>query len=330
VAAADVRWIVWGAGSIGRRHLRNLLARGERDVVALRRTAEPLPGELAAVPVHTTLASARGKGAAAAVVCTPTSHHIRDAIAAVEAGCDVLVEKPVSHTLEGIDRLRALSDRGARIVGVAHCLRFHPVLRRVQAALASGELGPPLAVSVWCGQHLADWHPGSDHTRGYSARRDLGGGVLLDLSHETDYLQWLFGPAVAVSGIVRNTGTLGIETEDVADLVLRLDTGIAAACHLDYLARPAVRGGWAVCERGTVRWDLGRATAERSDRNGWRPLPEAATEGQDMYAAELSAFAAAVASRVPFAVDLDAGARAVRVAVAATDASRDRREVPLT
>jgi predicted dehydrogenase len=324
-----VRWIVWGAGSIGTRHLRNLLARGERDVVALRREAEPLAGELASVPVHTALASARGEGAAAAVICTPTAHHIPDAIAAVEAGCDVLVEKPVSHTLEGIDRLRAAADRGSRIVGVGYCLRFHPALRRVRAELASGALGAPLAVSLWCGQHLADWRPGSYHTGGYSARRELGGGVLLDLSHEIDYLQWLFGPAVAVNAVVRNTGTLGIETEDAADLLLRLASGIAVTCHLDYLARPAVRGGWATCERGAIRWDLIGPTVERSDGSGWRSLADAPGDDQDMYAAELSAFAAAVASRTPFAVDLEAGARAVRVAIAAGDASRERREVTL-
>ena len=324
-----MRWIVWGAGSIGRRHLRNLLARGERDVVALRRDASPLPDEFADVPVRTSLSAARGDGAAIAVICTPTANHVRDAIAAVDAGCDVLVEKPLSHTLDGIDRLRAAADRGSRIVGVAHCLRFHPVLRRVRAELATGGLGAPLAVSLWCGQHLADWHPGSDHTRGYSARRDQGGGVLLDLSHETDYAQWLFGPAVAVSGIVRNTGTLGIETEDVADLVLLLESGIAAACHLDYLARPMVRGGTALCARGTVRWDLVEATVQRSDGNGWRPLAADITQEQDMYAAELSAFADAVTSRSPFAIDLDAGARAIRVAIAAAEASRERREVAL-
>jgi len=201
--------------------------------------------------------------------------------------------------------------------------------REIVAGLESGELAPPLAISAWCGQHLADWHPGTDHSRGYSARRDLGGGVLLDLSHETDYVQWLFGPAEAVSAIVRNTGTLGIETEDVADLILRVDGGVTAACHLDYLARPAVRGGWAVCARGAVRWDLLRGTAERADGDDWRPLAETAHDANDMYIAELAAFTAAVASRTPFTVDIDAGSRAVRVAVAAQRASRERREVAI-
>jgi predicted dehydrogenase len=318
------RWVVWGAGSIGTRHLRNLRALGERDVVALRRSDTPLDGDLGSIRVRTDLAEARGDGEAIAIVCTPTAHHAADALAAVEAGCDVLVEKPLSDRLDGLDRLRSTAASRARVVGVAYCLRFHPAVARVRETLATGDLGRVLAVTVWCGQHLADWHPGSDHTGGYSARRDLGGGVLLDLSHELDYLGWLFGPAEAVTANVRNTGTLSIETEDVADLVVRLRGGLVASCHLDYLARPAVRGGWVACERGSLRWDLLRSTVERSSAGGWEHLPVA---GTDMYVAELDAFAAAVAARTAFAVDLDAGARTVRLALAARESSRERREI---
>jgi len=325
-----VRWLVWGAGSIGKRHLRNLLARGERDVVALRRRAERLDAELAAVPVHTTLAEAKGEGAAAVVICTPTASHVADAIAAVGAGCDVLIEKPLGDTLDKVERLREAAARGRRIVGVAHCFRFHPTLLRVRDELTSGTLGKALGASVWCGQHLADWHPGEDHTSSYSARRDLGGGVLLDLSHETDYLQWLFGPAESVSAVVRNSGTLAIDTEDVADLVVRLAGGVVASCHLDYLARPAVRGGWAVFERGALRWDLRRRVAERSDGDGWTPLAARAGDTQDdMYMSELAAFAHSVSTRSPFAVGLDEAGRAVRLAIAAKEASRQGREVHL-
>ena len=322
-----MRWIVWGAGSIGQRHLTNLLARGERDVVALRRAAVPLPGALAGVPVRTDLVTARGRGDAAVVICT--SAHVADAISAVGAGCDVLIEKPLGDTLEAVDRLRAEARHAGRIVGVAYCLRFHPTLLRVRDELASGALGPALSVAVWCGQQLADWHPGSDHTQGYSASRALGGGVVLDLSHELDYLGWLFGPVEAVTAATSNSATLGIETEDVADVILRLGRGLVGSCHLDYLARPAVRGGWAQCERGALRWDLLAGTVERSSGPGWERLAPAATGTDDMYMAELDAFASSIASRAPFAIDLDAGARTVAVALAVKESSQQRREVAM-
>jgi len=321
------RWIVWGAGSIGARHLTNLLARGERDVVALRREALPLEGALARVPVQTDLQAARGQGEAAVIICTPTALHLANAISAVRAGCDVLVEKPLSDTRDGLEALRDLARRDGRIVGVAYCLRFHPTLRRVRDELAAGALGRALSVSVWCGQQLADWHPGSDHTRSYSASQALGGGVILDLSHELDYLQWCFGPVEAVTAAARNSGTLGIATEDVADAILRLGDGLVATCHLDYLAQPAVRGGWAQCERGALRWDLLGGTVERSSGPGWERLAPPPTRPVDMYVAELDAFADAIASRAPFAIDLDSGARTVAIALAAKESSRQRREV---
>ena len=183
--------------------------------------------------------------------------------------------------------------------------------------------------SVWCGQQLADWHPGSDHTQGYSASRALGGGVVLDLSHELDYLGWLFGPVEAVTAATSNSATLGIETEDVADVILRLGRGLVGSCHLDYLARPAVRGGWAQCERGALRWDLLAGTVERSSGPGWERLAPAATGTDDMYMAELDAFASSIASRAPFAIDLDAGARTVAVALAVKESSQQRREVAM-
>jgi predicted dehydrogenase len=293
--------------------------------VAIRRGGEPLDGALAAVPVRATLAEARGAGPAAVIVCTPTAHHVRDALAAVAAGCDVLIEKPLSDRIEGIDELRAAVAAGQRIAGVAHCLRFHPVVSRVREELAG--LGRPIAAAVWCGQHLPDWRPGSDHRASYSARAELGGGVLLDLSHEPDYLQWLLGPATAVSAMARNTGVLDIETEDVADLLLQHPSGVVSSCHLDYLARPAIRGGWIAAERGALRWDVQARTAERSAGDGWTAL---AVGTADMYVAELDAFVKAVAARAPFPVGIDDATPAVRVAVAAKRSAADCRMVATT
>jgi len=322
-----MRWIVIGAGSIGRRHLRNLLARGERDVVAVRRDGTLLDGELRDVRVVTSMPVVRD---AIAIVCTPTSQHIDDALVAVRAGCHVLVEKPLADSLERLAELRDAAAAAGRVIGVAHCFRFHAVLQKVGAELSSGRIGRPLAASVWCGQHLADWRPNRDHRETYSARRDLGGGVLLDLVHELDYADWLFGPVTSLMAVTANTGTLGIDVEDVADVVVSGRDGINVGCHLDYLARPARRGGWVTGERGTIAWDLISGTATVSDGRSEQALraPEG-WEREDMYRDELAAFADAIAEGSPFPIDLDAGARAVRIALAARASSAHRKGIEL-
>lgn len=325
-----MRWIVVGAGSIGRRHLRNLAARGERDLVAVRRAGDALGPELPGVRIAASVAEAAGDAAGAAIVCTPTSLHVDGALEALRAGCHVLVEKPLADGLARYDELQDAARAAGTVVGVAHCFRFHALLRGVRDALAAGRIGRPLAAAVWCGQHLADWRPGRDHRETYSARRSEGGGVLLDLVHELDYADWLLGPIRAVSAEVRHSGTLGIDAEDTADLILGFESGATASCHLDYLARPPVRGGWILGDRGSIRWDLIGGTGERSD--GMRSEPLAVPGGwerEDMYRDELAVFADAIAGRGEFPVGLEAGARAVRIALAARESSATGRRIAL-
>ena len=317
-----LRWIVIGAGSIGRRHLRNLRGLGERDVVAVRRDGAPLDGDLADVPVRRTIEAARGSGPAVAIVCTPTALHLDAAIEAATLGCHVLVEKPLSSDLDRVDELRTALRRAGTRGGVAHMLRWHPAVRAVRERVASGELGRALHAAVWCGQHLADWRPGTDHRASYSADPAQGGGVVLDLLHEIDQLHWLFGRPCRVTARTVATGALGIAAEDVADLILEFPAGPVATCHLDYLARPAVRGGHAIFERGAMRWDLLRPSVRVAEGDGRTEVPmPAGWERNDMYLDELRAFAAHVVRGAPFECGIDDGALAVATAVAAKRSS---------
>lgn len=320
--SATLRWIVVGAGSIGRRHLRNLRALGYDDLVAVRRSGDRLEGDLASVPVRRTLADGRGSGPAAAIVCTPTALHLEAAIAAASLGCHVLVEKPLSSDLARVDELRTALGRAGTRGAVAHMLRWHPAVCAVRESIASGQLGRPLHAAVWCGQHLADWRPGTDHRASYSADPALGGGVVLDLVHEIDELHWLFGRPCRVTARTVSTGTLGIAAEDVADLILEFPGGTVATCHLDYLARPSARGGTATCERGGIRWDLLRPSVDISAGDGWSEVPMPPEwQRNDMYVDELRAFAAHVSSGAPFDSGIGDGALAVATALAAKRSS---------
>lgn len=291
-----MRWIVVGAGSAGQRHAHNLLSLHE-EVVLLRRVDQQLTGSLATIPVYTDLETARGSvPAAIAIICTPTASHIRDALAAARADCHVLVEKPLARDLTGVEELREEVERRGVRCGVAYCLRFHPVLRQVRQILADGAIGRPLIASAWAGQYLPDWRRGLDYRQSYSARSERGGGVVLDLSHEIDYLLWFFGHVEQVNGVTDRTGSLDIESEDNADMLLRFASGVRASCHLDYVAQPPRRGGRVAGSTGTVEWDLLSGTAGLWTANGgWRT--HSAPTGwnwNDMYVDELRAFRAAV------------------------------------
>jgi predicted dehydrogenase len=191
----------------------------------------------------------------AVVICNPTAFHMQIALPAAEAGCHLFLEKPVSHSLEHINELQSTLNKTGKSCLVGFQFRFHPGLKHVKTLLDDGVIGDILHARVCWGEYLPNWHPWEDYRQSYSARTDLGGGVLLTLCHPFDYLRWLFGEVSEVYGRVSNSGTLEIEVEDIAEVGLQFATGVQGYVHLDYLQRPPSHWLEIVGTQGTLRWD---------------------------------------------------------------------------
>lgn len=80
-------------------------------------------------------------------------------------------------------------------------LRFHDCIKKMKSLLEKETIGKIISVKVECGAYLPDWHPYEDYSKGYAARDDLGGGVVLTCIHELDYLYWFFGEIKEVFSI---------------------------------------------------------------------------------------------------------------------------------
>jgi predicted dehydrogenase len=249
--------LICGLGSIGRRHLRNLQVLGRDDVVLLRSGKSTLPDdELEGYPIESELDQALVHWRPEAVIVSnPTALHLEVAIPSAESGSSLLIEKPVSHTMEGIEDLRKALNRGGGQVLVGFQFRFHPGLREVKGLLEEGTIGRVISAGAHWGEYLADWHPWEDYRLSYSARRDLGGGVLLTLCHPFDYLLWLLGEAESVTAEIGSFGALELEVEDTAEVLLSFGEGVLASVHLDYNQRPASHWLEIVGNEGTIRWD---------------------------------------------------------------------------
>jgi len=242
--------------------MRNLLALGERDIVLYRSRRSTLPDdEIAGFPVETALAAALAHKPQAVVISNPTALHLDVAIPAAEAGCHILMEKPVSHTLERLDVLHAALQRGGGKLLVGFQLRFHPTLCKAAELLAGGAIGRPLAVRAHWGEYLPNWHPWEDYRQGYAARADLGGGVVLTLTHPLDYLRWLLGET-RVEWAAGGALGLGLDVEDTAEIGMRFESGVVGSLHLDYLQQPPTHTLEIIGSQGTLRWD--NATAALS------------------------------------------------------------------
>ena len=252
-----MKFLIAGLGSIGRRHFRNLIALGEKDIVLLRTRKATLPDdELAGYPVETDLAEALKKHKPdAVVVANPTSLHLDVAIPAAEAGCHILLEKPVSHSLDRLDQLeKAAAKSGSKIL-VGFQFRYHPTLNKARELIQSGALGKILTVHVHWGEYLPQWHPWEDYRQSYAARADLGGGVIVTLTHPLDYLRFLLGDVASLWSFNEHLSALELDVEDFAEIGLKFSSGAVGGVHINYFQRPGVHKLEIVGTDGTMRWD---------------------------------------------------------------------------
>jgi predicted dehydrogenase len=304
-----VRILVVGAGSIGARHVRCLTDAGAQvdvmDPDAGR--AEATGGS--AVPFDLD----RLDGYAGIVVASPTSFHAEQARAALTTtDAYVLVEKPLALRAGDADELVALGKgRGM----VAYNLRFHEPVRRTVELVHAGAAGDVLSYRLWFGSWLPGWRPQVDYRTTYSARADLGGGVLLDAIHELDLLLWLASDDSfdVVGAVVARLGPLDIDVEDTAKALLRHADGRTAEVSLDYLSRAYRRGIEVVGTQATVRLDWSRQVIEVEDGAGVRAEP-ATTPLAESYEAQARWFLDVVAGGIDPPVDFERGAASLRLA----------------
>ena len=252
-----MKFLIAGLGSIGRRHFRNLSALEEKDIVLLRTRKATLPDdELAGYPVEIDLTEALKKHKPdAIVVANPTSMHLDIAIPAAQAGCHILLEKPVSHSLERLDVLQKTAEKSGSKILVGFQFRYHPTLNKARELIQSDALGKILTVHAHWGEYLPQWHPWEDYHQSYAARANLGGGVIVTLTHPLDYLRYLLGNVEALWSFNGLISPLEIDVEDAAEIGLKFRNGAVGGVHVNYFQRPPVHRLEIVGTNGTLRWD---------------------------------------------------------------------------
>ncbi len=322
-----MKFLIAGFGSIGRRHFRNLLALGERDIVFLRSKRSTLPdAEIANFPIETDIRAALAHKPDAVIVSNPTSLHLDVAIPAAEQGCHLFIEKPISHSLARIDELRAALARGDGRTFVAFQFRFHPGLRKIKDLLINEALGRPLSARVHWGEHLPSWHPWEDYRKGYSARADLGGGVVLTLCHPLDYLRWFFGEVDSLWAFTSSNSDLNLDVEDAAEIGLRFECGVIGSVHLDYVQRPPSHQIEIICTGGTIRWDNadGAVNLFNAQSGNWQHYPLLDDfERNDLFLAEMSHFLDVIRGNVEPICTLDDGIWSLELALGVHTSARE-------
>jgi predicted dehydrogenase len=314
------RIVINGVGSIGERHLRCFLATGrtEAAIVEVNDTLrDTVANRYGIASHHATLEPAMRGRPHAAVIATPAPLHVPLATQLAEAGVHVLIEKPLSISLNGIDRLDRTIQARQLVAAVAYVYRLHPALRAMRAALAQDRFGKPVQLIAVGGQHFPTYRPA--YRSIYYTDRAQGGGAIQDaLTHIFNAGEWLLGPIERLVADADHQVLDGVAVEDTVHVLTR--QGPALGCYsLNQYQAPNESIVTVVCDRGTVRCEL--------HANCWRWMTEpggdwheeafGSLERDTLFIAQAHAFLDAMEGRAAPPCSLAEGIQTLRVNLAA-------------
>ena len=254
-----MRIIFFGLGSIGARHARILKEHFSHEMYAFRSAKDALPNDLGIAEVSNWEEVEKIKPEIA-LIANPTSMHIETALKCARLGMHLFIEKPLSNSVDGVAELVQLCREKNLTCYTAYCLRFHPVINELKEYLRDKKI---LHVRAIVSSYLPNWRPGTDYKKSYSANAAQGGGVLLDLSHEFDYLEYLFGVLQDMKGWYGRVSNMTVDVEDAADVLMKTASGVPINLHMNFMSRLEERKVIIDFEGGYVIGDI------RNNRVEW-------------------------------------------------------------
>jgi predicted dehydrogenase len=325
-----MKFLVIGCGSIGERHIRNLKGLSAEEILAhdLDIKRLNLMKEKYEVSIYKNIEKAWEQKPDVVLVCTPPSSHIPLSLTAINYGANVFIEKPLSNTLKGVDKLLENAREKNLAIFVGYNFRFHKGIQLVKEMVDSREIGKILFARAEFGQYLPDWRPWQDYRQSYTAKRDLGGGIILDGSHEIDYMRWILGDTREICCFAGKISNLEVETEDVAEILIKFKTSVIGEIHLDFVKQSYSRTCEIVGEEGIIQWsyqDRG-VNIYSEDTKKWKTI-NIKDEPNDMYIRELEHFINCIKNGEKPLIDGEEGKKTLRLALLAKQSSETKRVI---
>jgi predicted dehydrogenase len=312
--------LVIGVGSIGERHLRCFQATGRANLSLceinpeLRQTVAKRYGIQGA---HADLEAALADRPSAAVIATPAHLHIPMATRLAQAGVHVLIEKPLSTRLDGIDQLRQVVQARQLVAAVAYVYRVHPVLAALRQALVDGRFGKPVQLVAISGQHFPTYRPA--YRTIYYTDRATGGGAIQDaITHLLNAGEWLLGPVERLVADAAHQVLEGVAVEDTVHVLTRHGQ-VLGSYSLNQYQAPNESVLTLVCTAGTARCEfhLNRWRWMARPGDDWYDEPFGTLERDTLFVSQARAFLDAVEGKAAPPCSLEEGLQTLRVNLAA-------------
>jgi|MDTC01.3.fsa_nt_gb spore coat polysaccharide biosynthesis protein SpsF len=313
--------VVIGCGSIGQRHIKNLKSIGVKSIYALRTKKgfhQDLPDDLGVIELNDWNDIVKEKPDIA-IISNPTSLHLETALKLIPLVKGVLMEKPLSNSLKGVDRLIKLINKNNTVLFMGHNLMFHPIISNIKELINSNNVGNIINIQCQVGHWLPDWHPYENYKKSYFAKKKLGGGVALTLIHEIHLAIELAGKPLEVCGMKSSSSLLDVEKDIdvISDIMIKHDSGCVSQIHLDYIQKPFHRSGLITFEQSWISYDFNehKVVAQLPDNK----LPsiiwsDKSYDNNEMYIKQLKCFIEYVEEgRVKHSYDIKGGVESLWV-----------------
>ncbi|MBN1942909.1 MAG: Gfo/Idh/MocA family oxidoreductase [Phycisphaerae bacterium] len=321
------RVLVAGLGSIGRRHARLLSERQDVELTICDPVEEHRKDTLATLtnPAAATsdYPAALSERPDAVIIATPNHLHVPMGLQAVEAGADVLMEKPISDTLADARQLVAAAEKAGRFLQVGYMLRLDPGLQKLKTWIDAGSLGQLVGGRSMVGTYITLLNAKSPD------RLHHPNSLIVDYTHELDFLHWLFGDVAAVSAAGAQLGRMELKPPpNVFQMILRAGSGALIQVHMDYVQFPQRRTLEVYGDRGAAVYDfttgeLKRFPHQREYQYEEHNVSPIAARWDDLFRQEHAVFLEARRSGRPPLVSGRDGLAAMILAETAIQAARE-------
>ncbi len=320
--------LVVGYGSIGKRHVKNLLKNFEIKVIVVTKDNSIKKNQNNRLKFYKSLDECISEKPDFAIISNSTNEHVKIALILAKAGINIFLEKPLSNSMHGIKQLSKITKKNKLITLMGCNLRFNPCIKKIKELIVKKSIGKILSVQVENGSFLPDWHPNEDYSKSYVAKQELGGGVILTCIHELDYLYWFFGNIKEVFSVAGKYSNLKIETEDLASMIIKFKNNIIAEVHLDFLQPPHFRSCKIKGEKGTIEWNSDSNAVRIFDikKKKWNTILKMKNYNKNIeYNEEIIHFVKSVNDRKITINDLQQGIDVLKIALAAIRSSKTKK-----
>jgi predicted dehydrogenase len=289
--------LIIGFGSIGARHVRVVKTLYPNIKIGILHHRKGIPSPESGNFEFFNIEDALAFEPQIAIIANPSPYHISVAKSLANAGIHLLIEKPLSDSMSQIEALFEIAQKKHSLITVGYNLRFLKSLQKFKSILESGLIGRINLIQCSVGQYLPSWRPEMDYRESVSANSRLGGGALLELSHELDYLIWIFGSVDWVQAFISQQSNLEIDVEDSVYLIMQFmgggDNGpIVASVNLDFIRHDSTRSCIVIGAMASLRWDgiNDRVEIWEVNSDSWRELYKGSSERDESYASQFSNF----------------------------------------